>query len=179
MADLSTPLRAMKRILILLLALMPFMASAQEYIDLDESTSVGRTVVTKSATIVSGDSIYFMRFVYSELGGNEMYYTTLIFPDQKSLWTIPPKSVGTFHMASGESISLKTLIDSEAQRQSNGEYMISTSYIIPISNVHDMLDALLRISIKTNAGNITIPIDHDTASFLMMSYLELLTETGR
>ena len=57
--------------------------------------------------------------------------------------------------------------------------MITSSYIIPTNNAQDMLDALLRISVKTSSGDITIPIDYDTASFLMMSYLELLSKTGR
>lgn len=179
MADLSKPLCTMKRILILLLALMPIMVNAQEYIDMDQSTATGRTVVTKPATIISGDDAYLMRFVYSKLGDNEMYYTTLIFSNQESAWIIAPNSIGTFHMASGKDIKLKTLIDSESQRQSNGKYMITSSYIIPTNNAQDMLDALLRISVKTSSGDITIPIDFDTASFLMMSYLELLSKTGR
>lgn len=169
----------MKRIIILLLALLPFVAKAQSYIDMDQATENARTVVTKPATIISGDDVYLMRFVYSKLGTSEMYYTTLVFVEQDKAWVIAPKSIGTFHMASGKKVELRTLIDSESQRQSNGKYTITSSYIIPNADVNEMLDALSHISVRTSAGSITIPIDFDTASFLMMLYLELLSKTGR
>lgn len=82
-------------------------------------------------------------------------------------------------MASGNNIELKTIIESNATKQNDGQYMITLSYIIPTNKVHDMLDMILRIKIKTDKEEFTIPIDYDNASFLMMSYLELLSKTGR
>ena len=179
MADLSTPLRTMKRILILLLALIPIVAFGQNYIEADETNEDGRTVVTKMTPIIVNGKVYAMRFVYNKLNASEIYYTSIACCSEDSLWTIHPQTIGTFHMASGNNIELKTIIESNATKQNDGQYMITLSYIIPTNKVHDMLDMILRIKIKTDKGEFTIPIDYDNASFLMMSYLELLSKTGR
>lgn len=179
MADLSKPLRIMKRILILLLALIPFVAKAQEYIEMDTYDENGRTVVTKMTPILVNGKVYAMRFVYSKMSASEIYYTSIACCSESSLWEIQPQTIGRFEMATGKTVELKTLIESNPQKLSDGQYMITMSYIIPENKIHDMLDALLNIHIKTDTGGFTIPIDFETASSLMMSYLELLSETGR
>lgn len=169
----------MKRIIILLLALMPIVASAQEYIDKDESNENGRLVVTKSTPIISDGKMYFMRFVYSLFEENEIYYTTIVCCDEEYRWNVSPHTTGVFRMATGKNIYLKTLIDSESKLLPDGEYMIFTSYIIPTEKVYDMLDALKTISIKTSSHFFDIKIDFESASTLMKSYLDLLVTTGR
>lgn len=154
-------------------------AGAQGYLDMDTTDENGRTVVTKMAPIIVNGKVYAMRFVYSKMSKSEIYYTSIACCSESSLWTIQPNTIGKFNMASGKTVALKTLIESNAQKQDDGQYMITMSYLIPLNKVHDMLDALLTISIDTDSGNFTIPIDYDTASFLMMSYLELLSKTGR
>lgn len=181
MDDLSTPLRTMKRIIILLLALMPIVASAQEYIDLDKTDENGRLVVTNTAPIFSDGKMYAMRFAYSLLAENEMYYTTIVCCDEEKEWLVEPNSIGMFEMVRNEKdVYLHTLINSESSKMENGKYMITTSYIIPINKVYEMLDALKCITIKTSTNQYhMINIDFDTASYLMQSYLELLVMTGR
>ena len=173
----------MKRILILLLALMPFAVNAQEYIQSDTQTANGRTIQMKPIPFFSRGKLYVAGHNYMKSNGTELYYTTIVCTEETSKWNVGIGDTATFHMLQGKDIQCKTIIESSCEQNKDSTYMITVVYITPMDQVHDMLDVIQSISInKTENGEkvtTSISVDFDTASALMMSYLELLSKTGR
>lgn len=170
----------MKKILIILLALMPVMAQAQQqsYIDLDDTNIAGRIISTKPAMILSGYDPYLLRFLYNKSGNNEVYAVDFTFCGVDNLWTVEPNTIGVFSMASGEKVTLQTYTPSTHKRGTTG-YHISTLFLIPDDKLLEMLDALIKITIITDNKTYDVSVDYDTASVIMLSYLELLSKTGK
>ena len=183
MADLSEPLRTMKRILILLLALIPFIAGAQEYILSDETTADGRLIETKPYAFFSNGKMYLIGFSYLKGEKYEVYMTTIVSTEQSSQWEVPAGGQAVFKMAKGNRITLKSITESTSEYEAPNDYTITSSYIIPIAKAHDMLDAIKDVFVYMKNGGdsdiVNIKVPYDAASFLMMSYLELLSKTGR
>lgn len=173
----------MKRIIILLLALMPFVAGAQEYIRSDETTADGRLVETKPYAFFSNGKMYLIGFSYLKGEKYEVYMATVVSTEQSSQWEVPAGEQAVFKMARGNRITLKSITESTAESEAPNDYTITSSYIIPVAKAPDMLDAIKEVFVymKNDGTNdiINIKVPHDAASYLMLSYLELLYITGR
>ena len=86
MADLSKPLRAMKRILILLLALMPMIANAQKVTSNERDEKGLRTIETNiRAFFVDGHS-HGCQLSYMEQDGKGLYNIFFAISDQANKW---------------------------------------------------------------------------------------------
>lgn len=157
---------------------MPVLASAQSFIEADETTALGRIVTTKPAILIADNNIYGIQFAYTKINDAEVYAVDVTFYAKESMWEIEPNTLGLFTMASGECIILETHTASRYNRTSAG-YNISALFIIPEDKLSPMLDALIRLTIITKSKTFEVPIDHDNASILMLSYLELLSKTGK
>lgn len=158
---------------------MPVLASAQSFIEADETTPLGRIVTTKPAILIADNNIYGIQFVYTKINDAEVYAVDVTFYAEKSMWEIEPNTLGLFTMTSGESIILETYTASRYNRTSAGLYNISALFLIPEDKLSPMLDALIRLTIITKSKTFEVPIDYDNASILMLSYLELLSKTGK
>lgn len=173
----------MKRIIILLLALMPIMAGAQDYIRTDETTADGRIVETKPYAFFSNGKMYLLGFSYSKGKQHEAYIATVVSTEQRSAWEVKAGEQAVFKMADGNRISLKSLIGSTAEPIATNDYTITSSYIIPVAKASDMLGSIHEVFIymqdKGTNDIINIKVPYEAASYLMMSYLELLAKTGR
>lgn len=87
MDDLSAPLRTMKRIIILLLALMPIVASAQK-VTKNEIDEMGvRHIVTDMRVMYVGQSPHGCQLSYKVEDGIGAYIFSLALTDQSSKWT--------------------------------------------------------------------------------------------
>jgi hypothetical protein len=183
MAHLPKQLRAMKRILILLLVLMPLAIHAQDYkyIDFSQTSEDFTRVVTKEQTITNNGFDYELRFCYSKFEYSEMYYVVLICTAPYQ-WEIHTGDKATFTMADGSQVILNAYMDSTCQKPED-EYIIAAAYKIPTLQVTNMLNAILSLTLERHmngkAQQLTIPVNHDMASHLMLAYLELLTITGK
>jgi hypothetical protein len=85
-------------------------------------------------------------------------------------------------MADGSQVILNAYMDSTCQKPED-EYIIAAAYKIPTLQVTNMLNAILSLTLERHmngkAQQLTIPVNHDMASHLMLAYLELLTITGK
>lgn len=183
MANVSKPQCTMKRILILLLALIPMVAGAQEYEKYISSDFVNadgaRTVTTHPHLFVANGRSYGIAFMYVKIGGTELYSLTLAVVHNTPTYPVPPLTIGGFHMIDGTNLYLKTQGYPQVSEVSNGSYMAAINYVIPNTRLKEMLGALKRISVITTDDAFSIPIDYDTASHLMQAYLHLLMKTGK
>ncbi|MBR6732164.1 MAG: hypothetical protein IKL91_05570 [Bacteroidales bacterium] len=173
----------MKNIITLILVFLPFIMGAQEYIQSDETTIDGRLVETKPYAFFSNGKMYLMGFSYMKGEKYEAYMATVVSTEQSSQWEVPAGEQAVFKMARGNRITLKSIIGSTAESEAPNDYMITSSYIIPVAKAHDMLDAIKEVFVyMKNDGTsdiVNIKVPYDAASYLMLSYLELLSITGR
>ena len=172
-----------KHLTIILLVLIPFITRAQEYIKTDETTSDGRIVETKPYAFFSNGKMYLMGFSYLKGEKYEAYMATVVSTGQSSQWEVPAGEQAVFKMAKGNRIALKSIIESTSEYEAPNDYTITSSYIIPVAKAPDMLDAIKEVFVyMKNDGTsdiINIKVPYDAASYLMLSYLELLSITGR
>ena len=87
MDDLSAPLRTMKRIIILLLALMPVVASAQKVVKNEIDEMGVRHIVTDMRVMYVGQSPHGCQLSYKVGDGIGAYIFSLALTDQSSKWT--------------------------------------------------------------------------------------------
>lgn len=162
---------------------MPFIMQAQEYISIDETTSEGRLVRTKPRIMIAGGNVYVMAFNYSDFITNHVYYATIVCTNENAAWKVNTGDTGSFRMIKGENVLLKTIMESQSERNNDGTFTNTVTYIIPDKEIHNMLNSLTEITLNVRhegaVKTIRIPIGYDDASFLMLSYLELLSRTGK
>lgn len=173
----------MKRICILLLALIPVFAIAQDYkyIDIDRSDAEGRQVVTEMIPAICDGKVYGFGMGYTSNSNDHLYHITLVAINDRKAEILQGDKI-TFKMVDGSSVTLSSLYDSSCEYLSP-RYSITTSYLIPEIKVYDMLDAVISISFDFRENgklqHRTLHLSHDTASDMMMAYLELLAATGK
>lgn len=173
----------MKRTCILLLALMPLAVMAQDYkyIDIDRSDAEGRQVMTEMIPAICDSKVYGFGMGYTSNSNDHLYHITLVAINDRKAEILQGDKI-TFKMADDSSVTLSSLYDSSCEYHSS-RYSITTSFLIPETHIYDMLNAVISISFDFREnGKIkhrTLHLSHDTASEMMMAYLELLAATGK
>lgn len=173
----------MKRLITLFLILMPIISWAQsyEYINIDRNDDDGRQVITEMIPIICDGKVYGLRFGYASNNDAHLYHITLVAVNDHKAEILEDDKI-TFSMVDDTNVTLSSLYDSSCKYNSP-RYTITTSYTIPETQIYDMLNAVLSISFdfreNGQKGHRTLRLSHETASELMMAYLELLSATGK
>ena len=170
MADLSKPLRIMKRILIFLLALMPVIASAQK-VSRNEIDEKGiRHIETDIRIMNVGRSACGCQLSYIKADNNEAYTFMLAINDQSSRWTAEKGQKLMMKDANGQVYEITSTGTSKSTigRGNNGiTYQTIIAYTIPMDIANIFADGLVKLRIEytyidnkeTDLLDIDIPAD--------------------
>lgn len=186
MADLSTPQCTMKRILILLLALMPVVAYAQNVNRITSDTTEGgvRNVITEPYATITDDMFIHSRYAYIKSPEAESYYITLICQYDSNPWYVKAGSAMKFEMVDDTSVYIKAALDGTPTRSGSG-YQTSVSCFIPMDKHAEFLKGVKQVTFATNMlrddspSRVQFMYSFNTMSNLMDAYLQLLVKTGR
>ena len=176
----------MKRILILLLALMPLIASAQDInrITSDTTEDGMREVIAESYPTITDDMFIYSRYAYLKSGDKETYYITLICQYDSAPWYIKAGSAMKFEMADNTPVYIKAALDENPTRTSTG-YQTAISCFIPMDKYAEFLKGVKKVTFATNMlrddspSRVEFNYSFNTMSNMLDAYLQLLIKTGR
>lgn len=186
MAHLSKPECVMKRILILLLALMPVIVSAQDVnrIISDTSEEGVRSVIADSYATITDDMFIHSRYAYMKNSEAESYYITMICQYDSNPWYVKAGSAMKFEMMDDTAVYIKAALDGTPTRTGSG-YQTSVSCFIPMDKYAEFLKGVKRVTFATNMlrddspSRVQFMYSFNTMSNMMDAYLQLLMKTGR
>lgn len=170
MAHLSKQLRIMKRILILLLALMPVIASAQK-VSRNEIDEKGvRHIETDIRIMYVGRSPHGCKLSYIKENDKEAYTLMLAINDQPSRWTSKKGQKLMMKDVNGKVYEIISTGTSQSTigRGSNGVvYQTIVAYTIPMDKADVFANGLVKLRIeytytdnnKTDLLDIDVPAD--------------------
>ena len=152
MADLSKPLRTMKRILILLLALMPVMASAQKVTSNERDEKGIRTITTGSRAFFVERDMHMCQLSYMEEDGKGYYNIMFLISEQTSQWVVKPGQKILMKDSNGEvyTIVANGLSESQLTRSIDRGvcYCTATSYLLNDETSKVIDNGLVKIRIE-------------------------------
>lgn len=181
----------MKKIILailLSLAALPMVGQEYKYIKSDVKTTDGRIVETYPCAFDHQTEQYLLCLNYMRSGSQEVYYLSILSNDQVAPWYILPGDKAYVQLLDEDPIQLVSILDAKPETyQVNGvnKYRVLTSYIIP-SNSYDKLfkgfnkfKIDVRMSSNDKQTSIFVRMPFDCVEHVVMSYLELMSATGR
>lgn len=152
MAHLSKPLRTMKRIIILLLALMPIMASAQKVTSNERDEKGIRTITTGSRAFFVERDMHMCQLSYMEEDGKAFYDIMFMISEQASRWVVKPGQKILMKDSAGEVYTIVSNGVSQSQLTRSIDrgvcYCTASSYLLDEDTAKVLDNGLVKIRIE-------------------------------